>query len=252
MFIAPPPAYHLVLQQLPSEHAGHPVQGNLTVAPTEQARPAEAQRMGTHGMVLFGSGKQLFASHIPMFHRPHDVQLLLSVSLAHPELPSGRDFSEGTYTLEPERFDLDALAQGRLKQFRATVYQGNFEAGGTPLHKDVTVRVRAVEQMQLLTAQAPELPEPRHWVVGSGKEAWLVHVISRAPDFDQVVKVSLDKPVPRKGKGLPVLRFSRRKNLADERPRSGEQLTATGEDDQPVRLTFQRELSFLKGPDFTP
>ncbi len=66
------------------------------------------------------------------------------------------------------------------------------------------------------------------------------------------MKVSLDKPVPRKGKGLPVLRFSRRKNLADERPRSGEQLTATGEDDQPVRLTFQRELSFLKGPDFTP
>jgi len=50
MFIAPPPAYHLVLQQLPAEHAAHPAQGNLTVAPTEQARPADAQRMGTHGV----------------------------------------------------------------------------------------------------------------------------------------------------------------------------------------------------------
>lgn len=49
-----------------------------------------------------------------------------------------------------------------------------------------------------------------------------------------------------------MLRFSRRKNLADEPPRAGEQLTATGEDGQPVRLTFQRELSYLKGPDFTP
>jgi len=49
-----------------------------------------------------------------------------------------------------------------------------------------------------------------------------------------------------------VLRPPRRKNLADERPKAGEQLTATGEDGQPVRLTFQRELSFLKGPDFTP
>ena len=25
-----------------------------------------------------------------------------------------------------------------------------------------------------------------------------------------------------------------------------------GEDGQPVRFTFQREFSFLKGPDFTP
>ncbi|HLM42975.1 MAG TPA: hypothetical protein VK458_03855 [Myxococcaceae bacterium] len=49
-----------------------------------------------------------------------------------------------------------------------------------------------------------------------------------------------------------MLRPPRRKNLADERPKAGEQLTATGEDGQPVRLTFQRELSFLKGPDFTP
>ncbi|HZH78983.1 MAG TPA: hypothetical protein VEY88_23345 [Archangium sp.] len=64
--------------------------------------------------------------------------------------------------------------------------------------------------------------------------------------------MSLDKPAPRKGQGLPVLRLSRRKNLADERPKAGEQLTATGEDGQPMRLTVQRELSFLKGPDFTP
>ncbi|HYO53014.1 hypothetical protein [Archangium sp.] len=248
-----PPAYHLVLQQLPSGHEAQHAQGNLTVAPAEPARPAAAaHRMGTHGMVLFGSGKRLFLSHIPMFHRPHDVQLLASVSLAHPELPAGRDFSDGTYTLEPERFDLDALAQGKLKQFRATVHRGNFEGGGTPLHRDVTVRVEKVEQVRLLDRQAPELPELRYWVVGSGKEAWLVHALSRAPDFDQVVKVSLDKPLPRKGTDLPVLRFPGRKNLLDERLEAGERLTATGEDGQPVRLTIQREHSLLKGPDFTP
>ncbi len=253
-----PPAYHLVLQQLPSTHEGHPAPGNLTVAPTTgaaqptQAQPAQTQRMGTHGMVLFGSGKRRFLSHIPMFHRPHDVQLLLSVSLVHPELPAGKDFSDGTYTVEPERFDLDALAQGRLKQFRATIYQGSFEGGGTPLHRDVTVRVEKVEQVRHLDEKAPELPELRYWVVGSGKEAWLVHAISRAPDFDHVVKVSLDKPVSRKGADLPVLRFTGRKNLADERLKAGEQLTATDEAGQPVRLTLQREQSFLLGPDFTP
>jgi hypothetical protein len=248
MFIAPPPAYYLVLQQLPSAHAAQHAPGHLTVAPAE----APAPRMGTHGMVLFGSGKRLFLSHIPMFHRPHDVQLLVSVSLEHPKLPSRRDFSEGTYTLQPERFDLDALAQGKLKQFRATVYRGNFEGGGTPLHRDVTVRVEKVEQVRLLDGQTPEPSELRYQVVGSGKEVWLVHVLSRAPDFDQVVKVSLDASLAHKGKDLPVLRFSGRKNLLEERLKVGEQLTAMDEAGQPVRLTVRHEHSFLKGPDFTP
>lgn len=253
MLLSLPPAYHLVLQQLPSGHEAHAAQGNLTVAPTaEPALPAQTQRLGTHGMVLFGSGPRLFLSHIPMFHRPHDVQLLLSVSLEHPDPRAARDFSDATYTLEPERLDLDALAQGRLKQFRATVYQGNFEAGGTPLLRDVTVKVNAVEQMRVLSEQGPELPEPRYLVLGSGTEVYLVHVLSRAPDFDHVVKATLDKPLPRKGPALPVLRFERRKNLAGQQLHAGEALTATSEDGQPVRLTLQRELSYLVGPDFSP
>jgi hypothetical protein len=247
-----PPAYHLVLQQLPSGHdAGH-LHAPAAEAPAQKAPPTSTARMGTHGMVLFGSGGRLFLSHIPMFHRPHDVQLLLSVSLMHPELPTAQDFSGGTYTVEPERFDLDALMQGRLKQFRATVYRGNFEGGGTPLHRDVTVRVDAVEQVRLLNPEGPEHPELRYWLVGSGPEAYLVHTISRAPDFDQVVKVSLEGTARKQGADLPALRFTRRKNAASERLKEGETLTAVREDGQPVRLTVRRELSYLVGPDFTP
>ncbi len=208
--------------------------------------------MGTHGMVLFGTGGRLFLSHIPMFHRPHDVQLLAAVALEHPELPAGQDFSNGTYTLEPERFDLDALAQGRLKHFKATVYQGNFEGGGTPLHRDVTVRVESVELVLPLSGRAPEFTELRYWLVGSGTEAFLVHALSRAPDFDQVVKVSLEGQAPARDKAPPVLRFERRKNVAGERLKAGETLTAVGKGARPVRLTVQRELSYLVGPDFTP
>jgi hypothetical protein len=207
--------------------------------------------MGVHGMVLFGAGPRLYASHIPMFHRPHDQQLVISVSLSHPELAAARDFSDGTYTLEPERFDLDALIDGRLKHFKATLYRGNFEGSGTILHRDVTVRVEAVERVRPLDTAA-EPSEVSYWLVGEGTEVYLVHTISRAPDFDHVVKVSLEKPVPRQGKGFATLRFPGRKNAADERLRSGVQLVATREDGQPMHLTVQRELSFLVGPDFTP
>ena len=213
--------------------------------------PAPQGRMGVHGMVLFGAGQRLYASHIPMFHRPHDRQLVIAVSLSHPELAPARDFSGGTFTLEPERFDLDALAEGRLKQFKATLYRGNFEGGGTALHRDVRVRVESVARVQPLDV-AVDVAELSYWLVGEGKEVYLVHSISRAPDFDQVVKVLLEKPAPSPGKGLATLRFAGRKNLSEGKLREGEQLVATGETGQPMRLTVQKELSFLVGPDFTP
>jgi hypothetical protein len=208
--------------------------------------------MGTHGMVLFGQGEALYASHIPMYRRPHDQQLLLAVTVEHPELPVGRDFSDGTYTLEPERFDLDALMAGTLKHFRATVFQGNFEGGGTPVYRDATVRVEQVAHVAQLSAEAPAHEEPRYWVLSEGGAAYLVHALSRAPDFDQVVKVTLEAPLSAKGPGPVLLRVPERKNDAGARLKAGEQLAAALEDGTPVRLTVERELSFLPGPDFTP
>ena len=268
-----PPAYHLVLAGLPSEgtgvtpskqaaaHAhGTGASDGGSPAPAPQGASSAgapgaghaAHRMGTHGMVLFGAGGTLYASHIPMFRRPHDVQLLLSVTLAHPELKAGRDFSDSTYTLEPERFDLDMLVDGKLKHFKATVFQGNFEGGGTPVYRDALVKVKAVAHARRLSAEEPAHPEPRYWLLGGGRSAYLVHALSRAPDFDQVVKVSTEGPVRAKGAAPALLRLPERKNEAGTRLMPGERLTALREDGKPVRLTVERELSFLPGPDFTP
>ena len=237
MLAAPPPAYHLVLQQLPAApDAG--VHG-LHVA------QAPAVRMGTHGMVLFGKGTQLYASHIPMFHPPHDVQLLLQV-----ELPkeARRDYSDGLYTLEPERFDLSALMAGALTQFRATLYQGNFEGGGKVLRREVPVRVRRVLHATPLKAEAPALPRLRYLVVGQGREAFLVHALGRAPDFDQVLSASFTKPLP---EGVHVLELPASSNTPDARLGPGPVKNALL-NGAPAQLQVTRELSYLKGPDFTP
>ena len=50
--------------QLEAERA----QGPHTLAPVPQ------HRMGMHGMVLFGAGQRLYASHIPMFQRPQQIR----------------------------------------------------------------------------------------------------------------------------------------------------------------------------------
>jgi hypothetical protein len=46
------------------------------------AASARADAPAVHGMVLFGGKQAAYVSHLPMFHAPHDRQLILKVALA--------------------------------------------------------------------------------------------------------------------------------------------------------------------------
>src|SRR5262245_58642322 len=109
----------LSLSQPPAPAAPAP-QPAPQPAPAPSPAPA---RPGVHGMVLFGGGDvPTYLSHIPMFRRPHDLQLVLQVSLQHPSWKGARTFLDTGYTVEPERMDLTALADGRLTAFTGTVF----------------------------------------------------------------------------------------------------------------------------------
>ncbi len=103
------------------------------------AHSAQQARFGLHGMLLFTDGVQLFASHLPMFHAPHDVQVVLKVSLADAFMQRRLidmlwQAPSSYWTLEPEKFDLNRLAPDALQplnEFQAALYQGHFERGGT-------------------------------------------------------------------------------------------------------------------------
>jgi hypothetical protein len=212
--------------------------------------PPPAGRPGVHGMVLFGAGEHLYLSHIPMFHRPHDMQLLLSVGLEHAQLKPGHAFDDTGYTFEPERFDLDALVSGTLQTFTGTVYRGNFEGGGTPLFRDVRVRVRAVVYSARLNTAGPKAAELGYLAVGTPERLYLVHRISAAPGFDQILvaRATGKQTVPGRGEPLTLPR-------ADEearRLRPGESAKARTARGGELPLEAVRELSLLRGPQFTP
>ena len=43
--------------------------------------------VGGHGMAVFGGREGLYASHLPMFHTPHDSQILLRFRRQQPPVP---------------------------------------------------------------------------------------------------------------------------------------------------------------------
>jgi hypothetical protein len=196
-------------------------------------------RVGVHGMVVLGSSRDAVLTHIPMFHPPHDVQLAVRARLLGVE----RAFSTGGYTLAPERFDLSALMEGRLRSFRGVLYEGNFEGGGKRVG-EVTVEVREVLFSRVLVGKAEA--KLGYFTIEAGGRTYLVHRIGAAPSFEQALVLSSLPEVPA---GATIELES-----ADEdahRLRAGTHARARVNGHE-VEIAVERELSHLVGPQFSP
>ena len=211
-----------------------------TAAPT-------ATRMGVHGMVLFG-GDRLFLSHIPMFHAPHDAQLVLEVRAAGDGLPAS--FSDGLHTIEPERFGLDSLRDGTRTRFTATVYRGNFEQGGAPVARGVAFEVVRVVLDRPLVSSDAIAPAPEYLALGRRDALALVHLLGGAPGFDHVVTARIDGDGPTDDELARGVRVSLPAGNAPETRLDAGVVTASVHG-RPVSLMITTELSCLIGPDFT-
>ena len=171
--------------------------GGLARAATREDEP------GVHGMVIAGE-RTVFLSHLPMFGSPHDYQVILEATFTK----SGGDpladyFNDRKatgaplYTLEPERFVLPRLAAASpLRSFKASVYRGHFERFRTQAAKqaarvaqNVEVTVTRVIHFAQFDAAVDKPAQLEYLLFGKGGEQFLAHVVTRPPDFDQILSV---------------------------------------------------------------
>ena len=87
------------------------------------AAPLAADHPSTHGMLVFGESA-VFLSHLPLFHSPHDYQVILEARFTPADVyETDRKKSGSTvYTLEPETFVLPDQIKAK-KPFKGTLYQ---------------------------------------------------------------------------------------------------------------------------------
>lgn len=144
----------------------------------------------------------MYASHLPMFHTPHDSQVLLRLHLA--DAAADRALREALareprlWTFDPETFDLLRLAPGHtqpLREFKARFFDGHFERGGKPQAAAQRVVVDKVLLFRRLSAAPREAATGRYWLIGRGDEWFAFKRIDRRPDFDHIVR--LDAPQAR-------------------------------------------------------
>lgn len=158
---------------------------------------------GEHGMALFGGKDGLYAAHLPMFHAPHDYQVVLRLRLADPAqdraLRERLDGKSALWTLAPEKFELDRLAPGAadpLDSFKADLVLGHFEQGGKTQYAGAGVIVEQVLLYRQLSKQAARSATARYIQLGTGAQRFLVKQIDSRPDFDHIVAIRAPRTAP--------------------------------------------------------
>jgi len=164
----------------------------VTADDVRSGDPPSSDPPGSHGMLVVGTDA-VYLSHLPMFHVPHNYQLIFEAALDADVLADYRRDSgartDTYYTLVPTgRWVLpDTIVEGA--SFRADLYRGHFERGGTPIRQGITVTVRRIVHFRRF--DPGRKPDPTQWIAfGRGREHFLAHRIEAAPDMDQVVELS--------------------------------------------------------------
>lgn len=160
-----------------------------------------ADQMAVHGMLLFGQ-KSVYLSHLPLFGTttPHRYQVILEVALtkagSDPQAAYVQDRrahpSTKIYTFEPEPFVLSELnpTNALRRSFKGKVFRGHFEKTGVAIIRDVTATVTRVIHFREFDPQAAGLPQLEYFLFGKNQELYLAHLITRPPDFDQILPVA--------------------------------------------------------------
>jgi len=146
-----------------------------------------------HGMTLMGTEK-IYASHLPMFHSPHDYQIILQLKFTDEvkakylkELQANPQ--EVLYTLEPEVFVLPEMIQ-KTKKFKANLYRGHFERGGVKFLENVYVEIAQVVYFKKFDGNSRSV-NLQYILFGNAKEQFMAHLIAAKPDFDENLIVTV-------------------------------------------------------------
>jgi hypothetical protein len=158
----------------------------------EELPPLDPAYVGVHGMVLMNKASTIFAYHLPLYHKPHDVQLLYkldvkNVALVH--LVRDNDM----VTIKPKPFNLQRLMRGEKVALEADIYIGHFERDGMLVYENMTLNFAKQLYMRKLDDISPSSKNQEYDVVSYRKNNKIyIHRIQQAPSFDHLIHIDVN------------------------------------------------------------
>lgn len=174
----------------------------------EELPPLDPAYVGVHGMVLMNKSSTIFAYHLPLYHKPHDVQLLYKLDVKDVALMQLVRDNE-MVTIKPKPFNLQRLMRGEKVALEVDVYTGHFERDGMLVYKNMALNFAEQLYVRKLDDLKPSSKRQEYDVVSYRKNYKIyIHRLQQAPSFDHLIhidvnagcltKVNTSSPVPKR------------------------------------------------------
>ncbi|KXJ55745.1 MAG: hypothetical protein AXW17_04150 [Colwellia sp. Phe_37] len=154
--------------------------------------PLDPAYMGVHGMALFTQGSSIYASHMPLYHKPHDVQLLYK--LDNKNLALLQTIRDGDLiTIKPQPFNLQRLMRGEKMVLNVDLYSGHFERDGMLVYENIPMTFDKKLYVRSLDDIEPSSNKQAYDVVSLRQNYKLyIHRISQAPSYDHIIGIDIE------------------------------------------------------------
>ena len=151
--------------------------------------PIDPAYMGIHGMVLFTQGSSVYASHMPLYHKPHDVQLLYK--LDNNDLAVLQTIRDGDLiTIKPKPFNLQRLMRGEKMVINVDLYAGHFERDGMLVYENIPLTFEQLLYVRTFGDIEPSSNKQAYEVVPLRQNYNLyIHKILQAPSYDHIIGI---------------------------------------------------------------
>ncbi|MCL5998980.1 MAG: hypothetical protein M1546_23410 [Chloroflexi bacterium] len=242
------------------DHMDHEGKGHADQPP--QSPPPT---FGVHNQMMVGE-QTIYLSHLPMFmfnpqRHEHNFQVILEVTLNGPGNPQAvyandrkKNPKVRMYTMSPDPFEMVELDPHHPKRhaLTGTIFRGHLERDGEQIIDRATAQVMNTVYFHEFDPNAEPLAQLDYLLFGKAPELFLAHVITRPPDFDQILAVGLAGQSPSALTADDLSRGIRvsvpgRANAPHTRIKAGERVTGqTQLDGAQATLT----LEFEAGTEF--
>lgn len=151
--------------------------------------PLDPAYMGIHNMVLFAQGSSIYASNMPSYEKPHDVQLLYK--LDNNDLAVLQSVRDGDLiTIKPKPFNLQRLMREERVVINVDLYAGHFERDGMLVYEDIPMVFEKQIYMRTFDDITPASRRQEYDVVSLQKNIKIyIHKISQAPSFNHIISI---------------------------------------------------------------
>lgn len=160
--------------------------------PKEELPPLDPAYEGFHPMALMNHSSRIFATLMPTYKKPHNVQLLYKLDVKDVALVQlVRDNS--LITIKPKAFNLQRLMRGEKLAVEADVYLGHFDRDGMLVYEGMTINFAKKLYVRKLDDLTPSSNEQVYDVVeNKGSNKIFIHRLQEKPTYDHIIHIDVD------------------------------------------------------------